>query len=214
MQCPHCLKEIHIEWQLYNLGPDVDYTWGLFRARCPNNDCDKFILRLFGEDKTQSGNNKEYLVYPKTVNRAPIPSSVPDKFKEDYNEACAVLNDSPKASAALSRRCLQNLLRNKAGIKKGSLADEIQEVIDSKQMPSYLSESIDGIRVTGNFAAHPIKGEKTGEIVKVEHGEADWNLDVLELLFDFYFVQPAIAEKKKQALNIKLADSGKPDMKS
>ncbi len=31
----------------------------------------------------------------------------------------------------------------------------------------------------------------------VEVGEADWNLDVLEALFDVYFVQPAALQKKK-----------------
>jgi hypothetical protein len=33
---------------------------------------------------------------------------------------------------------------------------------------------------------------------------------VLESLFDFYFVQPAIAAKRKADLNKKLKDAGKP----
>ena len=49
--------------------------------------------------------------------------------------------------------------------------------------------------------------------VRVEPGEAEWNLDVLEALFDFYYVQPAKHKKKKAALNKKLADAGKPPMK-
>ena len=65
----------------------------------------------------------------------------------------------------------------------------------------------------GNFAAHPIKSNSTGEIVEVEIGEAEWLLDVLELLFDFYFVQPAITKAKREALNQKLLDAGKPPMK-
>jgi hypothetical protein len=36
-------------------------------------------------------------------------------------------------------------------------------------------------------------------IIDVETGEAEWNLDVLELLFDFYFVQPAVAAKREAA---------------
>ena len=58
-----------------------------------------------------------------------------------------------------------------------------------------------------------IKSTSTGEIVEVEFGEAEWILDVLETLFDFYFVQPAILKIKKDALNKKLSDSGKPLMK-
>ena len=31
----------------------------------------------------------------------------------------------------------------------------------------------------------------------VESGEAEWNLDVLESLFDLYFVQPEVLRKKR-----------------
>lgn len=66
----------------------------------------------------------------------------------------------------------------------------------------------------GNFAAHPIKSKNTGEIMKVETGEAEWNLDTLEGLFDFYFVQEAKAKERKERLNQKLAEAGKPLIKS
>ena len=49
--------------------------------------------------------------------------------------------------------------------------------------------------------------------MEVEPGEAEWLLDVLEGLFDFYFVQPAILAKKRQALNRKLQEAGTPPMK-
>ncbi|GAI14701.1 unnamed protein product, partial [marine sediment metagenome] len=146
-------------------------------------------------------------------NRPPVPPEVPKEFVEDYTEACVVLMDSPKASAALSRRCLQYLLREIAKVNPGNLSNEIQEVIDSNKLPSHLTESIDAVRNIGNFAAHPIKSEKTGEIVPVEPGEAEWNLDVLESLFDFYFVQPAVIKRKREALNKKLINAGKKEMK-
>jgi len=38
-------------------------------------------------------------------------------------------------------------------------------------------------------------------------------LDTIELLFDFYFVQPDIAKTKRAALDAKLKDLGKPAMK-
>src|SRR5436853_535381 len=85
-----------------------------------------------------------------------------------------------------------------------SLGDEIQQVIDSAKVPSHISESLDAIRNIGNFAAHPIKSKASGEIIDVEPGEAEWNLDVLEALFDFYFVQPELLRKKREALNKKL----------
>jgi hypothetical protein len=41
----------------------------------------------------------------------------------------------------------------------------------------------------------------SGEVVPVEPHEAEWNLEVLESLFDFYFVQPASAKARREALN-------------
>ena len=93
------------------------------------------------------------------------------------------------------------------------MADEIQQLIDSGKLPSDLSESIDAVRNIGNFAAHPMKSQHSGEIIEVELGEAEWTLDVLEELFDFYFVRPALRAKKRADLDQKLAAAGKPPMK-
>lgn len=218
MKCPHCLVEYYREFAQSYIGEDDDGDWGIRYVRCPNTTCNKIIITLvdaswFSLNKSISSINSESFVRPKSMNRNPLSPEVPQKYKEDYKEACLVLIDSPKASAALSRRCLQKLLREKAGIKPSDLSKEIQEVIDSGKLPTVLAESIDAIRNIGNFASHPIKSESTGEIVEVEPGEAEWNLDVLESLFDFYFVQPEKLKRKKEALNKKLEDSGKPKMK-
>jgi hypothetical protein len=69
------------------------------------------------------------------------------------------------------------------------------------------------VRQLGNFAAHPIKSQHTGEVIPVEAGEAESTLDALESLFDFYFVEPAKANARKDALNNKLAEAGKPLLK-
>ena len=138
---------------------------------------------------------------------------MPERFANDYREACLTLPDSPKASAALRRRCLQDLLRENANIQHGNLANEIQQVIDSGALPTYLVESLDAVRNIGNFAAHPMKSTASGEIIDVEPGEAEWTLDVLESLFDFYFTQPEMLKKKRDSLNAKLNEAGKPPMK-
>ena len=153
------------------------------------------------------------MVWPRGITRSPVPIEVPPEIAQDYREASLVLGDSPKASAALSRRCLQNLLRQAAGIKPGDLSNEIQQILDSGKLPTALADNIDAIRNIGNFAAHPNKSKSTGEVVQVEPDEAEWNLDVLESLFDYYLVQPARAKAKKEALNKKLADAGKPPIK-
>lgn len=190
------------------------------RRLCPA--CQRLILTLqVGSNVQQRAPDdvfmvsveSEFLVLPKTASRMPPPAEVPPKLASDYREACLVMSDSPKASAALSRRCLQHLLRDFAKVKPAQLHNEIQQVIDSGQLPSYIVESIDAIRNIGNFAAHPAKSESSGEIIDVEPGEAEWNLDVLESLFDFYFVQPAVIKRRRDALNAKLKNAGKPSMK-
>jgi len=115
---------------------------------------------------------------------------VPKEIAYDFNEAVMVLNDSPKASVVLGRRCLQNLLREKAKVNHTHLSDEIQEILNRKELPSHLAENLGAVRQIGNFAAQPIKSERTGEIVPVEPGEAEWILDILEGLVDFYYVLP------------------------
>ncbi len=128
-------------------------------------------------------------------------------------EATLILPDSPKASAALSRRCLQSLIRNEAQIENQRLSDQIQGLLDSARLPSWLSENVDAIRNVGNLGAHETKDLHTGEIVDVEPEEAEWLLEVLEGLFDFYFVQPAVQSRKREALNEKLERAGKPQLK-
>ena len=73
--------------------------------------------------------------------------------------------------------------------------------------------AIDAIRTIGNFAAHPIKSTNTGDIVDIEDGETEWILDVLEQLFDFYYVQPARTQVKRNVLNTKLVAAGKEELK-
>jgi len=136
--------------------------------------------------------------YPHAETLRPVPPEVPSPYKDDFTQACAVLSLSPKASAALSRRNLQAILREKAQTKKKDLADQIEEVINSGHVPTHIQEGLDAVRNTGNFAAHPIKSTSTGEIVEVELGEAEWDLDVLESLFDFLFC-PTCAYSKTQS---------------
>lgn len=219
MKCPHCLVAFHDKEEEKYLGQDCEGPWGISTVKCPT--CDRMIvffgraimLRSHQGGIYMQGFESKVLVRPRASMRPPAPPEVPTELSLDYHEACLVLADSPQASAALSRRCLQSLLRDHAGVKKADLSKEIQEVIDSGKLPSFVTEALDAIRNVGNFAAHPIKSSATGEIHKVEPGEAEWTLEVLETLFDFYFVQPAILKRRRAALDAKLSDAGKPPMK-
>lgn len=118
------------------------------------------------------------------------------------------MSDSPQASAALSRRCLQHILREKAGGKRRSLVEEIEAAKDAA-LPSHIADELDYVRIVGNFAAHPDKDTKTGEIIPVEPAEAEHNLNVIEALFDYYFVQPAKTRRRREALKRKVDATGK-----
>ena len=219
MKCPHCQTQFHDKKEQIKLGYDRDAFWQIDKQTCPA--CYRFVLHVVSHhfDKNRHGisqGNKSgrYLARPRTALRAHPPQQVPsDIFPRIISKRRLILADSPKASAALSRRCLQHILREKAGVKHSNLEKEIEAVLASKQLPSFLANAIDAVRHIGNFAAHPIKTTSTGEIVPVEPGEAEWTLDVLDGLFDFYFVQPMILQQRRDALDAKLALAGKPPTK-
>ncbi|MGS1003079.1 DUF4145 domain-containing protein [Burkholderia glumae] len=152
------------------------------------------------------------MAFPDSTGRLRAAAEVPEHIAEDYHEACAVIKHSPKASAALSRRCLQVVLREN-GYAQKDLAPAIDAVLASNRLPNALAENLDAIRNIGNFAAHPMKDTSTGQILPVEPHEAEWNLDVLEELFNFFYVQPEKARQRRAALDAKLAAAGKPPMK-
>jgi hypothetical protein len=220
MKCLHCLVEFHPEEHHTILGDDADGGWAIKSATCPACSRDNLFLLHVQLERVNPAYGprivktlSEVPIRPRGASRPPCPREVPPLIAEDYAEACLVLPDSSKASAALSRRCLQNLLREAAKVKQGDLSNEIQQVIDSRTLPTHLVDMIDAVRNTGNFAAHPIKSQRTGEILPVEPAEAEWNLDVLEALFDFYYVQPTAIAKKRAALDAKLVEAGKKPMK-
>jgi hypothetical protein len=216
MKCPHCMVAFSPAWKTDEpLHSDKDqngrdFTWRARHAICP--ECNKGSIYAARIYKYSQQTDTNILVFPRS-GRMPLGPEVPEVHAENYREASWVLADSPKASAALSRRALQQLLRDVAKVKPSDLSKEIDAVLATNVLPSHLSGAIDAVRNLGNFAAHPIKSTNTGEIVDVEPGEAEWLLDVIEGLFDFYFVQPAILETKREALNEKLKAAGRPEMK-
>jgi hypothetical protein len=193
-------------------------VWDALCEQCP--ECSEPIILIrkgVGNYVTQAdkyrfqegGYSEEYMVWPRAGSRTCAPE-VPSNIREDFEEASEVLDISPKASAALSRRCLQHLLTEHAGMKKKDLAHQIEELIATNKLSSDLASQLDAVRNIGNFAAHPQKAISSGEILPVEPHEAEWNLDVLEELFDYFFVKPAKAKARREELNKKLSAAGKP----
>jgi hypothetical protein len=221
LKCPHCQTTFSDHWANVAVTEDPDGSWWVRKTTCSEKPrCGRAVLvldRVYPAGTDSKGNvlysHETTTIHPRTGGRAAPAPEVPADYVGDYVEACRVLIDSPQASAALSRRVLQHLIRKQAKIKGRDLADEIQKLIDGSALPGYIAEQVDSCRQFGNFAAHPVEDKMTGAIVPVEPGEAEWALDTLEALFDFYFVQPAIIARRRAETNRKLADAGKPPMK-
>lgn len=219
MKCPHCGIDFHDEWEITWLRRysqnlvENDGTWATRNAVCSR--CKRPTIEI-GTALRSPDDVVWRQVYPIGANRGPVPAEVPERIAEDYVEACNVLPISPKASAALSRRCLQHMLRSH-GYTARDLAKEIELLLNEtdpiKALPLRLRETIDAIRNFGNFAAHPNEDKATLDIIDVEPHEAEWCLETIEELFEHFYVGPAVAAAKKAALNAKLASGGKPQAK-
>jgi len=221
--CPSCGRGVQftppkLRWD--RRGQAASYSLDIFGgpgavsvvvARCPL--CGAAVVSIaegvFGLPG-KIGYGEPWVVWPRTAGR-PVPSEVPPEVADLYQEAALVLSLSPRASAALSRLCLETVLRAAGGLQGRDLASLIDKALST--VPSYLARSIDEVRNYGNLGAHPIRSLATGELTAVEPGEAEGSLDLLDLLFQFYYVQAAEAERRRQHLNQKLADAGKPPMK-
>jgi len=119
------------------------------------------------------------------------------------------LKDSPQASAALSRRCLQSIIRNELKIVRENLFDEINEAVKMGHFPSRLLEDLHAIRQLGNLAAHPMSNTVTGEIVPVEFQEAEYTLAVLEDVFEHLFIAPKRQQQRRDVIAEKLRETKK-----
>src|SRR5680860_208249 len=202
MKCPTCLENFNsseTRQSLFGSGKDSQNQQYIVKTTtCPNSECKQSIIFLdtihfpdntgLPPEVMNPPHTSERMIYPRHQTRPNVVlSDIPVNYLEDYNEAVEVLPISEKSSAALTRRLLQNLLRDESMVKHSDLNTEIGEAVDSKLFPSRILTKLDQVRVLGNFAVHPIKSTSTGEIVDIEPGEAEINLDVVEMLFDEYF---------------------------
>ena len=218
MICPHCNTGVKFQFQRIMLKSfTTDEAWAAETDRCP--ECTKIVIRLLAGSPLFNGGIPQNLSYILTTFQAwprgaavCCPPEVPRDVSTDFAEACNVLPISAQASAALSRRCLQHTLVNYGGATGSDLQKQIENFISTKNPPSYIADQLHAVRQIGNFAAHPQKDLVTGEILPVEPGEAEWNIEVLQSMFDFQFVKPAQQAKRIKEFNEKLKAAGKPQL--
>ena len=227
MKCPYCGMHFSDNWIVQEIARLSRTGWFYRTALCP--ECTQMTIELCPPLRSDIMNQLDQLsvgeqhttiqrlgrwrqVLPVGSNRGPVPPEVPKAIAADYVEACRVLPTSAKASAALSRRCLQTML-HAHGYKDRDLAKEIQQLLNANVLPQHIQETVDAIRNFGNFSAHPINDKTSLQVIDVDPEEAGWCLEILEALFDHFYVGPEKAKARKAALNKKLAAAGKPPSK-
>lgn len=170
--------------------------------RCANADCNEVTLIVqFGNvafnkytarlEFSQIDQEKWPL---RPMSRSvPLPDYIPAPLREDYYEACLILNHSPKASATLARRCLQGMIRDFCGISKARLIDEISQLkerAEAGNAPRGVDleaiDAIDAVRSVGNIGAHMEKDINV--IIDVDPGEAQALIHLIEMLFKDWYV--------------------------
>jgi hypothetical protein len=167
---------------------------------CPNPDCKKMTLEVWLHERTHDelGNVrigdliKRWQLVPQSSAKS-FPDYIPNAIRSDYDEACLVRDLSPKASATLSRRCLQGILRDFWKVKPGRLVVEIESIKD--KIDPLVWDSIDTVRKIGNIGAHMEKDINV--MVDVEPEEAELLLGLIEMLLREWYV---LREERKKRL--------------
>lgn len=234
--CPFCNRpqiatnqNTHVDNSIIHVGDSSDGQLGsaLHARSCLNESCKKTsVILIVGRAVSyQNGafskfNSNDYLFSQQILPQGcmkPQPDFIPVALREDYSEACLIRDLSPKASATLTRRCLQGMIRNFAGISKSRLVDEIdalrQAVNDGSADRSITPESVDAIdhvRGIGNIGAHMEKD--IDHIVPVDAGEAQAMIDLIEMLFEEWYV--AREQRKRKLAKIANIAADKKALKS
>lgn len=206
--CPHCQvaqvvpPEKHfVEWQLIDIpGLKTPSARTLVNAYgCSNPDCLRLTARVAIYANvtrgriTQAEPVASAQLLPKGTSK-PQPEYIPAALRDDYAEACAIREASPKASATLVRRCLQGMIRDFCGIQdKKTLYAEIEalrKMVDDGHAPSGVTaesvEAIDQVRGIGNIGAH--MEHDINLIVDVDPDEAQMLIELVEMLFAEWYV--------------------------
>lgn len=160
---------------------------------CPNIECKEYTIKsaLFNYKYNPSTNKNEIVgerlhlweLKPQSYAKQ-FPQYIPQAIIQDYNEACLISSLSPKASATLSRRCLQGIIRDFLDVRKDKLVDAINAIQDKVDPTTW--KAINAVRSIGNIGAHMEKDINL--IIDVEPEEATLLIELIETLLKEWYV--------------------------
>lgn len=198
-ECPFCGRlsvydSIEKKHNTFAISADTKYGTLFFESWvnvCPNKECKEFTYSSkVSTAKLEAGYFRPINQIDLWINRPngivkQFPDYVPEPILADYREAVLIKDLSPKASATLSRRCLQGMIRSVWGVKPARLVDEIKTI--EGQIEANMWKAIDAVRNIGNIGAH--MENDINIIVDVDPGEAEMLIGLLELLIQEWYVE-------------------------
>ena len=197
--CPYCERDTTVTYDDRESGridfksesADGRHILDYMRIVCPNPECARMSLSVelheggvVNKTWRSVGLRNSWRLVPPPSGQV-FPDYVPQAIRDDYGEACLIRTLSPKASATLSRRCLQGMIRDYWKIAKGRLKDEIDEL--KGKVDQEVWEAIDAVRSVGNVGAHTEKDVNV--IIDVEPEEADQLIWLIELLIREWYIR-------------------------
>lgn len=201
-QCPHCNHHSTVTKSNYTeskFGLEIKNANGSkllhsYYIVCPNQECNKYTLNSILYDTKYEGRNQSWKHYDQIENKRwrlvpnsyakVFPNYIPNAIIQDYEEASAIISNSPKASATLSRRCLQGMIRDFWNVSGNTLYKEIEAI--KEKIDPLTWQSIDATRKIGNIGAHMEKD--INQIIDVEPNEANALINLIEILIKDWYI--------------------------
>jgi hypothetical protein len=195
--------------------PDGTLQYSFYTMNCANKDCKEVLVQV-EEQRLRGPNNasrKSWLFLPRDAHGRVVNPIVRDEaptLAEDYQEASLILTASPRMSAVLSRSILADLLEKYAGRHEFNLGDRLRAFAADLTYPSSIRDNVRYLKEIGDFGAHTQKDKSDQRaIINVTPEEAEWTIDLVERLFEYFIVSPKKDAEMQAAFREKMEAAGR-----